>query len=131
MITISVTKILNELGWGSHLLLTATPAATILIYCEDKILLRRGILGKGNFIPGDICSRAMHTKKMISLVNTSKFPGRSEFDPILYNLPAVIIYPLRDRGFVIVGGWSERCFTISDERWLVGWSQKLISSLEN
>ena len=31
---------------------------------------------------------------------------------------------------VVVGGWSKRCFSQSDERWLEGWSQRLKTSLE-
>ena len=64
--------------------------------------------------------------KLISLVNTKLFPGSSEFDSVLENLPSIIIYPLDQRGLVIVGGCSERCFSKSDEKWIVGWSKKIV-----
>ena len=119
----------QELGWGSDLILTATPAATILVYWDKRVILRRGILGTGNFEPGPICKRSTDTGKLISLVKTTLFPGRKEFDSIVKELPAVIVYPLNTRGWVVVGGWSERCFSRSDERWLIGWSDRLKTQL--
>jgi len=115
----------NELAWGSQQILTATAASTILIYWDDRVILRRGLISNNTFKPGEICNRAVEQKRLISLVNTELFPGRQEFDSVLEDLPAVIIYPLSDRGVTIVGGWSKRSFTNSDEKWISGWSDKL------
>ena len=115
----------NELAWGSQQILTATAASTILIYWDDKVILRRGLLSEKVFNPGEICKRSIEQKRLISLVNTELFPGREEFDCVLNNLPAVIVYPLEDRGLTIVGGWSKRSFTNSDQKWISGWSDKL------
>ena len=115
----------NELAWGSQQILTATAASTILIYWDNEIILRRGLITEKIFIPGETCKRAMDQKRLISLVNTELFPGRDEFDGVLNNLPAVIVYPLNNRGLTIVGGWSKRSFTNSDEKWISGWSDKL------
>ena len=115
----------NELAWGSQQILTATAASTILIYWDNRVILRRGLISKKTFKPGEICNRAVEQKRLISLVNTELFPGRREFDSVLEDLPAVIIYPLSDRGVTIVGGWSKRSFTNSDEKWISGWSDKL------
>ena len=115
----------NELAWGSQQILTATAASTILIYWDNKVILRRGLISEGIFNPGEICKRSVDQKRLISLVNTELFPGRHEFDAVLKNLPAVIVYPLDNRGFTIVGGWSKRSFTNSDEKWITGWSNKL------
>jgi hypothetical protein len=30
---------------------------------------------------------------------------------------------------VVIGGWSERCFSRSDERWLTGWAERLKTTL--
>ena len=122
----------EELAWGSHMLLTATPAATLLVHWRDQIILRRGLLSEadGTFTPGPICRRAMDRETTISLVNTTLFPGRHEFDPVLKNLPAVLIVPLGTQGIVVLGGWSERCFSQSDEQWLEGWSVRLRTKLE-
>ncbi|KZR69308.1 hypothetical protein PMIT1313_01769 [Prochlorococcus marinus str. MIT 1313] len=120
----------KELAWGSHLLLTATPAAVILVYWNNQVLLRRGISGNGKFVPGEICRQARDRGELISLVNTSLFPGRIEFNPIVENLPAVMVYPLASNGWVVLGGCSERCFSRSDELWLIGWSQRLRTELE-
>ena len=115
----------NELAWGSKQILTATAASTILIYWDNRVILRRGLISNKIFKPGEICNRAINQKRLISLVNTELFPGRQEFDCIVNDLPAVIIYPLSNRGLTIVGGWSKRSFTNSDEKWISGWSDKL------
>ncbi len=121
----------NELAWGSQLILTATAASTVLIYWDESIILRRGLISNDNFVPGLICKRAMKEKRLISLVNTALFPGSEEFDTVLENLPAVIVYPIANRGFIIVGGWSKRSFTKSDEKWITGWSDKISSLLSS
>ena len=72
----------------------------------------------------------MERQTVVSLVNTTLFPGRSEFDPVLERLPAVLVCPLASTGVVILGGWSVRCFSRSDERWLQGWSERLRTSLQ-
>jgi len=115
----------NELAWGSKQILTATAASTILIYWDNRVILRRGLISEKIFEPGEICKRSIDQKRLISLVNTELFPGRDEFDGVLNNLPAVIVYPLENRGITIVGGWSKRSFTNSDEKWISGWSDKL------
>ena len=115
----------NELAWGSQQILTATAASTILIYWDNRVILRRGMISNKIFKPGEICNRAIIQKRLISLVNTELFPGREEFDSVLSGLPAVIVYPLAKRGLIVVGGWSKRSFTTSDEKWISGWSDKL------
>ena len=122
-------EIKKELGWGSQLILTASAAATILVYWDNSIILRRGIITNSNFIPGDICMKARSRNELISLVNTRFFPGRYEFDPIVENLPSILVYPLNNNGWVIIGGLSERSFTKADEKWIVGWSDKLCEML--
>ena len=119
----------NELAWGSQQILTATAASTILIYWDNKVILRRGLLTNKTFKPGDICNRAIEQQRLISLVNTELFPGRQEFDCVLESLPAIIVYPISNKGLTIVGGWSKRSFTNSDEKWISGWSDKLFDLL--
>ena len=46
------------------------------------------------------------------------------------NLPSILIQPLGRKGFIVIGGWSEKCFTRSDEKWIEGWSKRLFESLE-
>ena len=119
----------QELAWGSHMLLTATPAASVLVLWRQQVVLRRGLISQGPFQPGAITRRAMEREQTISLVNTTLFPGRAEFDGMLPSLPAIIVCPMGNDGAVIVGGWSPRCFTRSDERWLEGWTQRLRTTL--
>ncbi len=119
----------SELAWGSQMILTATASATILIYLHDNTILKRGIISDKTFIPGKICFSARDKKRYISLVSTKFYPGKNEFDSILLDLPSVIIFPLSSKGWLIVGGWSERCYKKSDEIWIEGWSKKIDSIL--
>lgn len=119
----------QELAWGSHMLLTATPAASVLVLWGEQVVLRRGLISQNSFQPGSITNRAMDREQTISLVNTSLFPGRAEFDGMLPSLPAVMVCPMGQQGVVILGGWSPRCFSRSDERWLEGWAQRLRTTL--
>ena len=120
----------QERAWGSHMLLTATPAASVLVLWRQQVVLRRGLISQDPFQPGAITKRAMDREQTISLVNTTLFPGRAEFDGMLQSLPAILVCPMGQQGVVIVGGWSPRCFSRSDERWLEGWAQRLRTTLE-
>ena len=119
-----------ELAWGSQLLLTATPGATLLLQWRQRTLLRRGVLGTGDFAAGPIGERALATGKPISLVNLALYPGRGEFACLPKGLPALVVQPIGTGGLLLLGGWSPRCFSRSDELWLEGWALKLRTSLE-
>ena len=120
----------QELGWGSQMLLTATPAAALLLHWRGRTLLQRGVLGSTTFLPGAICERAWSTGKPIGLVNLKLYPGREEFRGLPEGIPSVIVQPIGSEGVVLLAGWSPRCFSRSDEAWLEGWSRKLKTSLE-
>jgi hypothetical protein len=114
-----------ELGWGSAMLLTATPAATLLLHDGKRTLLRRGLLGPNDFTPGAICQQAIRRQRAISLVDLRPYPGRAEFDDLLEGLPAVVVQPVGEAGVLLIGGWSPRCFSTSDLRWMEGWARRL------
>ncbi|MDA0716638.1 MAG: cofactor assembly of complex C subunit B [Cyanobacteria bacterium] len=120
----------EELGWGSQMLLTATPAAAVVVMWQNKCLLRRGLLAQVPFEPGPICQRALEKAAPISLVDLNLYPGRAEFDSLLPGLPAVVVQPIDSRGLVVLAGWSPRCFSRSDLTWLEGWSQRLRERIE-
>ena len=88
----------QELAWGSHMLLTATPAASVLVLWRQQVVLRRGLISQGPFQPGAITRRAMEREQTISLVNTTLFPGRAEFDGMLPSLPAIVVCPMGNDG---------------------------------
>ena len=115
----------NEIAWGSLLLLKATPAASLLIYWQDNILLRRGLLTSEPFGLGPICRRSLERQRAISLVDLKLYPGRAEFDHLLPGLPSVVVQPLANQGVLLVGGWSPRCFSQSDLLWIEGWGQRV------
>jgi len=117
--------ILDELAWGSEAILTSTPAATILIHNDGKNILRRGITTNNVFEPGETCLRSLRDMKLISLANTKFYPGRDEFYSFCPNVPSIIIIPINRKSFILIGGWSYRCFTMSDEKWINNWSKKL------
>lgn len=115
----------RELGWGSTMLLTATPAAVVLLHWRNTTVLRRGLLGTEPFLPGPICRRAMERGTAISLVDLKLYPGRSEFEPLLSGVPAVLVQPVGSEGVLLLGGWSPRCFGRSDLLWVEGWARRL------
>ena len=117
--------LLEELAWGSEAILTSTAAASILINYKNKNILRRGIISHKDFNLGEICKRSIKDMKMISLVNTKFYPGSEEFDDFCKDIPSVLIIPVNQQCFILVGGWSSRCFTKSDEKWIMNWSRKL------
>ena len=119
-----------ELAWGSQLILTATAAATLLIYWDNDTILKRGFMTDKIFIPDKICENSRKKGRLISLPNTNNYPNSYEFDSVLDNLPSILVYPLGNKGYVIVGGSSIRCFTKSDEIWISGWAEKILPILE-
>lgn len=114
-----------ELGWGSSMVLSATPAAVLLLHDGKRVVLRRGLLGTDTFVPGPICRQASTRQRPISLVDLKHYPGRAEFDSVLPGLPAVVVQPIGERGLLLVGGWTARCFSQADLRWIEGWAGKL------
>lgn len=119
-----------ELAWGSQMLLTASAAASIQLIWRGKQILVRGLSGGGTYRPGPIGQRALATGKSISLVDLSLYPGRAEFDGLLPGLPAVVVQPIGADGLLLLGGWSARCFSRSDQVWIEGWSGKIRAGLE-
>lgn len=115
----------DELAWGSTMLLTATPAAVVLVQREAHCLLRRGMLAASAFVPGPICRQTSQRGKPISLVDLAPYPGRDEFMPLLEGLPSVVVQPLGPEAWLVVGGWSPRCFDRADLVWIEGWGRRL------
>jgi hypothetical protein len=120
----------QDLGWGSQMLLTATPAASLLLHWRGQTLLRRGVLAEEHFSPGPICARACKTGRAVSLVNLALYPGRDEFRGLPASIPAVVVQPIGDQGVLLLAGWSPRCFSRSDEVWVTGWCERLRTPLE-
>ncbi len=117
--------VLDELAWGSEAILTSTAAATIIIHYDGVNILRRGIISNKVFIPGETCLRSIKDMKLISLANTKFYPGRDEFYSYCPNIPSILIVPINNKAFILIGGWSTRCFTKSDEKWINNWSKKI------
>ncbi len=118
-------EVLDELAWGSEAILTSTAAATILIHNDGVNILRRGIISSNIFNPGETCLRSIKDMKLISLANTKFYPGRDEFYSFCPNIPSILIVPINNKAFILIGGWSSRCFTKSDEKWINNWSKKV------
>ena len=125
------TNLIDELAWGSEAILTSTAAATILIHNDGVNILRRGISSNNKFQPGDTCIRSIKDMKLISLANTKFYPGREEFYNFCPNVPSILIVPINNKAFILIGGWSPRCFTKSDEMWVINWSKKINNLFSN
>ena len=118
-------KVIDELAWGSEAILTSTAAASILIHNDGVNILRRGIISNNEFIPGETCLKSINDMKIISLANTKFYPGREEFFNFCPDIPSIIIVPINKKSFILIGGWSSKCFTKSDEKWINNWAKKI------
>ena len=118
-------EVIDELAWGSEAILTSTAAAAILIHNDGVNILRRGITSSNEFSPGDTCLRSTKDMKLISLANTKFYPGRDEFSDFCPEIPSILVVPINDKAFILIGGWSAKCFTKSDEKWINNWSKKI------
>ena len=121
----------TELAWASHLLLTNTVTRSIVIYYQDKTLLRRGILGKKSQVtPGTILKKVLDRQKAVYLVNLNLYPGKVEFDYLPENTQGVICQPIGSEGVFILGANAPRSYTKQDEKWVEGIADKLAESLK-
>ena len=118
-------EVIDELAWGSEAILTSTAAAAILIHNDGVNILRRGITSSNDFKPGETCLRSIKDMKLISLANTKFYPGRDEFFNFCAEIPSVLVVPINSKAFILIGGWSAKCFTKSDEKWINNWSKKI------
>ena len=118
-------EVIDELAWGSEAILTSTAAAAILIHNDGVNILRRGINSNNDFKPGETCLRSIKDMKLISLANTKFYPGRDEFFNFCSEIPSILVVPINSKAFILIGGWSAKCFTKSDEKWIKNWSKKI------
>jgi len=118
-------EVIDELAWGSEAILTSTAAASILIHNDGVNILRRGITSSNDFKPGETCLRSIKDMKLISLANTKFYPGRDEFFNFCAEIPSILVVPINSKAFILIGGWSTKCFTKSDEKWINNWSKKI------
>ena len=63
--------------------------------------------------------------KLISLANTKFYPGRDEFFNFCDEITSILVVPINNKAFILIGGWSAKCFTKSDEKWSNNWSKKI------
>jgi len=106
-------EVIDELAWGSEAILTSTAAAAILIHNDGVNILRRGIISSNEFKPGETCLRSIKDMKLISLANTKFYPGRDEFLDFCADIPSILVVPINSKAFILIGGWSAKCFTKS------------------
>ena len=118
-------EVIDELAWGSEAILTSTAAAAILIHNDGVNILRRGLISSNDFKPGETCLRSIKDMKLISLANTKFYPGRDEFFNFCAEIPSILVVPINSKAFILIGGWSAKCFTKSDEKWINNWSKKI------
>jgi Cofactor assembly of complex C subunit B, CCB2/CCB4 len=122
----------TELAWASHLLLTNTVTRSLVVFYQDQVLLRRGILGaKSEVIPGTILKRVLEKQQPIYLVVLQVYPGRIEFDYLPENTQGVICQPIGSQGVLILGANSPRSYTKQEENWIAGIADKLAVTLSS
>lgn len=122
----------KELAWASHLLLTNTVTRSLVVWYNDRVLLRRGILGPNPQVkPGPILQRVLEKQKPVYLVDLKLYPGRIEFDYLPENTQGVIIQPIGNRGALILAANAPRSYTKQDENWIEGIADKLADTLSH
>jgi hypothetical protein len=122
----------TELAWASHLLLTNTATRSLIVYYQNRVLLRRGILGiQPEVKPGEILKRVLNQQKPIYLVSLKLYPGRVEFDYLPENTQGVICQPIGNQGALILGANAPRSYTRQDEIWIEGLADKLATTLNS
>jgi hypothetical protein len=123
-------EVQTELAWASHLLLTNTATRSLVVYYNNKTLLRRGVFGENSQVkPGAIVQRVLATNKPVYLVNLSLYPGKVEFDYLPENTQGVICQPIGNQGALILGANAPRSYTKQDEKWIEGIADKLAATL--
>jgi hypothetical protein len=123
-------EVKTELAWASHLLLTNTVTRSLVVYYQDNVLLRRGILGVTSEVkPGAIVKRVLEKQKPVYLVDLKLYPGRIEFDYLPENTQGIICQPIGDRGVLVLGANAPRSYTKQDENWIEGIADKLADTL--
>ncbi|WP_026082354.1 cofactor assembly of complex C subunit B [Mastigocladopsis repens] len=121
----------TELAWASHLLLTNTVTRSLVVFYQDKVLLRRGILSsKSQVLPGPILKRVLEKQKPVYLVDLKVYPGRIEFDYLPENTQGVICQPIGTKGVLILAANAPRSYTKQDENWITGIADKLAVTLK-
>lgn len=122
----------TELAWASHLLLTNTTTRSVVVYYQERVLLRRGVLGKvGTVKPGAILNRVLTQQKPVYLVSLKLYPGKIEFNYLPENTQGVICQPMGKAGALILGANAPRSYTKQDETWIEGIADKLGNTLDN
>ena len=126
-----------ELGWATRSLLLVSPAQTAVLFYNDCLLLRRGILPDsdsarvGECIElGNILRRTIDRQQPVYLVDLKLFPARFEFDFLPSNTQAVLCEPVGNRGVLVLGADAPRRFTERDRDWIQAIAQKLDSVLD-
>lgn len=123
--------VIAELAWASHILLTNTVTKSVVVYYQDRVILRRGILGEKNTITlGAIANRVLETQKPVYLVTLKIYPGRVEFDYLPDNTQGIICQPLGKNGLLVLGANAARSYTKQDENWIAAIAEKLAITLE-
>ncbi len=128
-----------ELAWLTKLLLTNTATKSLVIWYDERVIARRGVLIEEEMEePGIIVERVMDTEKSVYLVDLKLYPGRIEFNYLPKNIQGLICHPLPDlredgeesRGAIILAANAPRSYTQQDEGWIEAMSQKLAKTLD-
>jgi hypothetical protein len=120
----------TELAWASYTLLTNSVTKAVVVWYDNKVILKRGVLGATPLTQlGAIAQRAMKTQKPIYLVKLALYPGKVEFDYLPENTQGVIVQPLGDRGVMVLGANAPRSYTKQDENWVEAIASKLTFTL--
>ncbi len=119
-----------ELAWASHTILTCSPIRTLVIWWDDQVLVRRGILpAQPPTTLNPLAQRVISQQKPTYLVALKLYPARFEFNYLPTNSQSVLCQPLGERGVLVCATDTPRNLTLSDQAWLAAIADRLSVTL--
>lgn len=134
-------SVVSELLWAWESLSDATCCRSLVVVYDGICVLQIGSAAYSNngeeamsvdvdkLMQGSLYNGVVKSGSQTYLANLSLYPGKSELPFLPQNTQAVILQPLGDKGFAIIGGDTIRGFTTSDQAWITLVGEKLDSTL--
>ena len=119
---------IQELGWITHTLLTATAIRSLVILWQEEVILRRGVLRDppGTLCWGSVLQRVRSTRKPVYLVDLKTYPAKQEFLAILpEGIQSVLCQPVGEQGILIAATDLPRSLSPGDQRWIAALGERL------
>ncbi|PPE01175.1 hypothetical protein GOBAR_DD01791 [Gossypium barbadense] len=134
-------SVVSEILWVWESLSAVTCCKSLVIVYDCQCIVQIGVAAKSlnidepfavdaaKLMQGSLYQGVLKSGAQSYMANLSLYPGRSELPFLPSNTQAVILQPLGDRGFAVLGGDTIRGFTTSDQTWISYIGEKLDATL--